>query len=567
MTNQRSIRLTILRHPSGVLLGIGVVFLVVLILCGLDIGPLDTDVIITRAWYREAGFAGFIARFFAINQRHPLASFVVAYAYRLLGESDFVYNLIFQAGRLAQGVFLAMLIMQLTGRWKIALVTGLALMFTPLRVRELYQGVNWFIEPTLTLLLASSVSYAAAVQAKPKSRYLLWLVLSTVLYVVSICIYESGIPWIAVQFVIGWFLRPDMPYMKRLARGMLDLLAMFLCAVTLVIAILFVWTPWSGLAPGVGNNTLSQLVGQALSPLTFPVVTAQLLLDNLAFWPLMLCCLLICGTGGIVLMRLAQRQIDTRAGYRRLGILGAVMVIAAILIGASGQNVGLGYLDRITFGRAAGIAVLWTVGLFSLCDLIKRQRWALPLSVVVLVAPGLASTLIMQSNALAARADIPRMVRALQEVNRVIYLPAYVLIITPPDWPTSKLNDAVDVTRHEVQQRLWEANSGLTIDLIRTRAELPSFATKPDSCAMITGESPGGVCLDRENLRGTRWSQQRTYPYEDVVIVRYDQEQGQMWLIRGFRLSEMADYNVTTAGRTELLTNPARIAVPLEPER
>ncbi len=83
---------------------------------GLNIGPLDTDVIIMRAWYKETGKIGFAERYFAVNQRHPLAGPVISMAYQMFGEWDLPYHLIFQLSRLGQGVLLTALIHSLTQR-------------------------------------------------------------------------------------------------------------------------------------------------------------------------------------------------------------------------------------------------------------------------------------------------------------------------------------------------------------------------------------------------------------------------------------------------------------------
>jgi hypothetical protein len=169
----------------------------------------------------------------------------------------------------------------------------------------------------------------------------------------------------------------------------------------------------------------------------------------------------------------------------------------------------------------------------------------------------------MQRTAQAARADIDVMTASLLTVNRVIYAPAYVLIITPRDWPTSKINDAADVVRHEVQQRIWSAGSGLVVDILRTRTEVASFTVFPGTCTTTSGQASGGICLGADFVRSTRWTETPIHPNAEVVIVTYDPTVAVMNPVAGFTLAEMAGYNIATAGPTALQTNPAKVAVTL----
>jgi hypothetical protein len=60
------------RTPTRAVLGVGLCMMIVLLVRGLDIGPLHTDVIIHRAWFDEVGIRGFSQRYFDWNQRHLL---------------------------------------------------------------------------------------------------------------------------------------------------------------------------------------------------------------------------------------------------------------------------------------------------------------------------------------------------------------------------------------------------------------------------------------------------------------------------------------------------------------
>src|SRR5512144_1811280 len=136
------------RAPTLVVLVVGLLLFLVLLARGLDFGPLQTDVIIIRSWFKQVGVDGFAQRYFEVNQRHILAGSFYALVYRLFGEQDLPYNVIFQLSRVLEGVFLAGIVYRLVGRRALAVCAGLALMLTMIRVRELYQGINWFIEPT-----------------------------------------------------------------------------------------------------------------------------------------------------------------------------------------------------------------------------------------------------------------------------------------------------------------------------------------------------------------------------------------------------------------------------------
>ena len=124
------------RSPTWIVLLIGIVLLLALLARGLNIGPLHTDVIIQRAWFREVGAAGFPQRMFDSNQRHVLYGPWYALMFTLFGENDLAFNLVYLGSRVLEGVFMAGLVYQLTQRRALAVSAGLALMVTLIRVRE-----------------------------------------------------------------------------------------------------------------------------------------------------------------------------------------------------------------------------------------------------------------------------------------------------------------------------------------------------------------------------------------------------------------------------------------------
>ncbi|MCC7209636.1 MAG: hypothetical protein IT323_20165, partial [Anaerolineae bacterium] len=194
-----------------------------LLLRGLDIGPLHPDVLIHRAWLAEVGAAGFTERYLAVNQRHLLVGPVNAAAYLVFLTDDLPYQVIFQLGRLLSGVFLAGIVARLGGGMALAVCSGLALSLTSLRVDHLYQGINWYIEPTLTMLLASAYLYIGSIQTPLPNRRRALYALSFALYAVSVLIYEAGLPWLALNGVLGVALRRSLPWPARLWRAVVEM--------------------------------------------------------------------------------------------------------------------------------------------------------------------------------------------------------------------------------------------------------------------------------------------------------------------------------------------------------
>ncbi len=266
----RSIENVLKRSPALTVLIIGGVLLGILVLRGLDIGPLHTDIIIQRAWFKQVGVAGFPQRMFDSNERHVLYGWVYAGMYAIFGENDLPYHLVYQVSRLLEGVFMAGLVFQLSRRRSLAICAGLALMLTVIRVRELYQEVNWFIEPTLALLVASSYCYVLSLRVSRWRRLL--YTLSVVLYLVSILEYESGIPWIGVNLLIGWLVLNDRPWRARLWQSFRDALPGLLLGAAYTIIVLYGFKPPTTIAPDTIPFAPLRILQQTATLVTFPAL-------------------------------------------------------------------------------------------------------------------------------------------------------------------------------------------------------------------------------------------------------------------------------------------------------
>ena len=268
--NSKSIQ-DISRSPFWIIRLSGAGALALLLIRGLDIGPLHTDVLIHRAWFSEVGVGGFAERYLDWNQRHLLVGLINQAAYLVFHENDLPYHIIFQASRILEGAFLAAIVFQLVQWRKLAIVTGLSLMFTPIRLAELYQGINWYIEPTLALLLGSSYFYIVSLKGKTIPAPLTYGI-SIAFYSVSVLTYESGLPWIAVNMFLGWLLYADRPLWGRAWNVLRDALPFIAIGLAVVVIILVVFEPWVGLAPNSESVSITRFLRQIGTLLTFPTV-------------------------------------------------------------------------------------------------------------------------------------------------------------------------------------------------------------------------------------------------------------------------------------------------------
>ncbi|HLY26381.1 MAG TPA: hypothetical protein VKQ72_08585 [Aggregatilineales bacterium] len=589
------IKSTIERSPALIVLSIGSLLLAILVARGLNIGPLHTDIIIQRAWFHEVGVAGFPQRMFDSNQRHILYGSVYALMYAAFGENNLPYHLVYQLSRLLEGVFMAGLVYQLSRRRSLAICAGLALMLSVIRVRELYQEVNWFIEPTLALLLASSYIYVLSLRVARWRRLL--FTLSIVLYLFSIFEYESGIPWIGVTLLIGVLARTDRPWRSRLWPAFRDALPGLILGGLYAALVIYGFKPPPGLTPDPQPFDPLRVVQQAATILTFPA----LLLDTLrltvgdSYSGLIILFAAIAGAVAVLLMQrtpLSPALSPSVSGresiqnsepgspspvfwergtggevniYVSLALLAVAMVISSVIIGTT-SKMGDEITDRITFGRSAGIMLLYVTLIFGLCALL-RVRWkrtlAAALVALVLIGPGFAWLWIYQDYAHESRDEIGWMTAAVLQVHRLVYSPVYLVILTDPHWVLSRMNDASDVIVHEVQQNVWSAGGSATIDILKTGAYPETYANIPGTCDNIDKVASAGVCLDASGVHPSRWAMQALHPYADVVVVHYDDHAGTMTIIPGLRVADLPGYNFTTAGPQELRTDPARVTVPV----
>jgi hypothetical protein len=194
------------RSPLFMVALIGTAILFILVIRGLDFGPLHTDVEVLIVWAKAYGFWGFIERFHEFNQRHVLAGPATALVSVLFGHNMFPLNFLIALSRVLEGAFLAGIIAQAFDRKALAVAAGLALTVSPVRLAEFYQSIYWVIETTLVMLLASSYAYVLSLKAEQPYLKWRWYALSFGLYAVSVLIYEAGSPWIGVNLVLGWYL-------------------------------------------------------------------------------------------------------------------------------------------------------------------------------------------------------------------------------------------------------------------------------------------------------------------------------------------------------------------------
>jgi len=557
--------------PVWIVLLIGSGVLIILLLHGLDIGPLHTDVIIHRAWFDEVGIAGFSARYFERNQRHLLVGPLNTLAYAVFGEHDAPYHFIFQASRVLEGAFLAGIVFRLTRRRLLAVSAGLALMLTPIRLAELYQGINWYIELTLPLLLASTYTYLLSLQRTEPRRLLFGL--SIACYVVSVLIYESGLPWIGVNMFVGWVARQGMPWRARWWLVLRDVLPALVVGIALAVAVLFVFEPWDDLAPSSGTPLLERLAERLGTAVSFPWLYWQRLrvtvADGYLGWIAL--ATLLAGAGMGSLSQLISSEWDDAPFARDFVLLVAlagVMLLCSVLVGASSRNLNQVYTDRITFGRAVGITLLYVTAIYGIERLVLPRRIAARgiVTAILLFGPGFAWLLVYQDYAQQMRREIGRITEAILDIRPVMTAPVHLVIVTEPDWVGARFPDAHDVVIHEVQQQLWQRGGDATLDILKAGNESieDEFRTFPGTCDTVLGEAPAGMCLDWHVIHASRWAVGSTHPNEDIVILHYDHRAGRMTILPEIHMVDLAEYNITTAGPAVLRTNPARSLVSLE---
>jgi hypothetical protein len=562
----------LVNSPSVLVFLSGCMVILILLLRGLDIGPLHTDVIIHYAWFDEFGVSGFPDRYFDGNQRHPLVGPIIAFAYWLFGQHNIPYHLIFQLSRVLEGVFLAGIVVQITERRLLALCAGLVLMLIPIRLAELFQEIYWSIETTLAMLLASTYMYILYLKKPNQKERWYFFGISFACYTVSVLIYESGLPWLAVNVLAGWFVLDQLPPRTRFWSIARDTIPTALVAVVLAVAVVFVLKPWDVLKPEIETSSPQRLIEQLGTAVTFPASYVDHLKTARADGYLKL--IAAAGLAAGAALALCTRLILPKTegfprDFVRLLLLSTMMLFCGVLVGTASPNLNHVYEDRITFARVTGIALLYVTLIFGACYLL-RTRWYATLATVatgiLLIGPSFTLLLAYQDYAQKTRQDIDHITNAALNVRPLMYSPVHIVVITLPNWPGAYFPDAVDVVVHEVQQKLWERGGDATIDIIKKgNASLAGeWETKPGSCDTVSGEAQAGMCLGADAIRLTRWSFGGWQPYENVVVVRYDHISHTMTIQPQISLSDLEDYNITTSGPLILRTNPERVTVPLE---
>jgi hypothetical protein len=412
-----------LKHfPLVIVLLIGLVALAFLLVQGLSFGPLHTDIEVSLVWIEAYGIDGFMSHYLEFNQRHLLAAPRNALVYAAFGHNMIPYHLILQGSRILEGAFLAGIVYQLVRRKWLAVVAGLALAFTPIRVAESFQSIGWGIETTLALLLLSTYVYILSLKSdhRTTARWLYWGAFAA--YAVSILSYEAGIPWMVVNVVAGWFALESVPWRQRARRLALGVFIAFL--------VVFVFDAWAGLAPTEFGSYPQRVLNWFGTSLAFPALLVQKLQiaihDGYTVW-------LIAGSVvSAALLWLAGRWLsldeDTDTPFTpdaiRLIVLSLLMIACAVLVGSSNPATRYSYQDRITSGRAAGVMLLVVVLLASAFSLLRRvlSRVRLPWQLVavvaaglVIVGPGLAAVLVARTEAEAAYAEVEQVAAAVFE--------------------------------------------------------------------------------------------------------------------------------------------------------
>jgi hypothetical protein len=566
------------RSPLLMVLLIGTLILFVLVLRGLNFGPLHTDIEVQIVWAKAYGFRGFVEKYQEFNQRHLLAGPRNAISYRLFGRHMFPLNFMIALSRVLEGAFLAGIITQVFHRKALAVAAGLALTVSPVRLAEFYQSMYWGIETTLVMLLASSYCYVLSLKAERPAVKWRWYALAFGLYAVSVLSYEAGIPWIGVNLVLGWYVLDRLSWRERIIRLGREAIPFIVLGIVLVILVLFVFHPWDGLTPGKTDALPIRALKLMASMITFPVLYLNRLrvaVHDGFLWLIVLLGLL---SGG-VLYGVGRWQSDSDhdrdpfwLDFAKLVLLAVVMVGCAILVGTGNAETRHNYQDRMTFARSAGIALFYATlifgGVYALRALFQRwtRRWQ-PVALLVaglgLIGPSLGYMLVYQDIAQRSYREIDDLAASVLDVRCLFTRPLHMVLVTDTDWPVSRIPDASDLVIRQAQIKLIDANADVTIDVMRANPkdyrddyELPDKTT----CEM---NSPSGMCLSDESVRVSRWALGGVVPNEDVVVVHLAND-GTLTLLPQLDITTLKDYNITTIGPTVLNTSEARLALPLD---
>lgn len=568
--------LSIVREsPLLMVLIIGAAILGVLLLRGLDFGPLHTDLEVMTVWAESYSFSEFVEKYHEFNQRHLLGGPRNALAIKLFGRNMLPYNTIFALSRVFEGAFLAGILHQVFKNRVLAICAGVALIVSPVRLPQFYQSIYWGIETTLALTLAAIFAYVMSVQ-QDQARWR-WYGLSFFLYAMAVFSYEANIPWLGVQVLLGWYLLTDLPWQQRLNRLMREALPFGMLALVILILVLFVFDPWNDLAPSSSSSLPARIIEQLRTTIDFPL----LFIDRLrvavheGFAGLVALLALSGGAAiwGISTLIAPQRDSDESfwpdAG--RLLVLAGVMVLAATLVGTSNPDTREAYRNRITFGRSVGITVLYTTLIFVAAYAARRMvarwpiRWhalgALAMG-VGLIGPGFAFMLAYQSIGQDATAEIDNLKNAVIDVRCLFRRPLHMVILTDRDWVGARIPDANDWILRETQRALIDAQADVTIDILKAgnAGYEDDFVPVEGTCDL---DFASGMCLDADGVRTSRWALGEIVPTADIVIVHYAND-GTLTLLRDIDIRDLDDYNIATAGPNTLITNVERLALPYD---
>ncbi len=567
------------RSPALLVLLFGLVTMTVLVIRGLNFGPLHTDIEVFLVWIDAYGIRGYIDHYLEFNQRHILAAPRNALVYWAFRDSMLPYHLIFQASRVLEGVFMAGIVHQLTRRRLLAVSAGLALSLTPIRLGALYQTISWGIEATLVMLLASTYFYLLSLQSEqPKTRWSLYGA-SFLCYAVSVFTYESGIPWAGVTALAGWFMLTGIPWQKRAKRIVLESLPFILTGVSVIILVVFVFDPWNDLAPNATDSLPVRVVNLMGSAVTFPDLYLDrlgvALNDGYGVWMLVGVLILgavSLGVGGRWLQDTARQNDESFLyDFAKLMLLGIAMLFSSILVGASNPDMRFAYQDRITFGRSAGISLLYVTLIFGAARVLNRglhvrvlawQTLAMLLTGLILIGPGFTWVIIYREEAQATYEEIDTIAEAVLDVRCLFYRPLHMVIVTEPDWVGSRFPDAADLVIRQTQRALTAAQGDVTIDILRTGNEgyEDDYLPPAGTCEL---NFPSGLCLEENGVRSSRWAIVPWVPNEDIVIVKYAND-GTMSLLPEITVADLGTYNIATAGPAVLKTDPERLLLPFD---
>ena len=343
-----------------------------------------------------------------------------------------------------------------------------------------------------------------------------------------------------------------------------DVMPLLVVGVVNAILVLFVFSPWETLAP-VSGGTISRFVTQFLVSLNLPAYYVDalriILLDGYTGLLIIFTLIAICVSWIIQKHHPLEKVHWLVLG--KIGVAGLVMLCASLMVGASSGNIVFSYLDRITFGRIIGVALLYMVLLFAIGVWLKGKWRRLLLSVVVgsYVAIGAVWLWMYQDFAHVTRGEIQRLTTAILQIRQDFGSPLYMIIVTEPDWQAARFIDASDVIVHEMQQNLWVQGGDVIVDILHTGAQSDEYLVYSGTCETMSGEVSAGICLHEDGIYSSRWAYQDVYSYNDVVVVRYNHETGHLKLFEALPLDELDSYNIASTNKSYLESNLERVLV------